>query len=200
MARHYTKRLSTPLRICLQCRSPFRARPDAVMAGQGLFCKIACRRTWQQDIPARFWEKVNKGESCWLWTASVNSGGYGTFRFHGKTRLAPVVAWELTYGPVPAERYICHRCDTPRCVNPAHLWLGTLADNNADMVAKGRSPVIGKKGSANINARLSDAEIHDIKSRPHSGWGHSARLAAEFGVSPATIGHILTGRSWTHVQ
>lgn len=76
---------------------------------------------------------------CLIWIAGQNNKGYGTFFYDGKKRLAHRVAWELTYGPIPEGRILCHVCDTPLCVNTDHLFLGTQADNMRDAAAKGRN-------------------------------------------------------------
>lgn len=89
-----------------------------------------------------FWTRVTKGESCWEWQGNRNRLGYGVIRVE-PGRLARRVlthrfSWELHNGPIPSGLFVCHRCDNPPCVNPAHLFLGTMRDNTRDMMAKGR--------------------------------------------------------------
>ena len=86
----------------------------------------------------RFWNKVDKTDDCWNWTASKNIQGYGYFRFDGKMRKAHRMAWLLVNGEIPDGMCVCHTCDNPGCVNPIHLWLGTNQDNMDDMNNKGR--------------------------------------------------------------
>lgn len=84
----------------------------------------------------RFWSKVNKTESCWLWRGSgkrtVPGGGHGEFKYQGKTTLAHRLSWAAVNGDIPGGACVLHRCNVPRCVNPAHLYLGTHMDNAAD--------------------------------------------------------------------
>lgn len=91
----------------------------------------------------RFWKKVHKTDTCWLWTGSANRHGYGSFAVDGRDALrrsenAHRFSWRLHYGDIPAGVDVCHRCDVPRCVRPDHLWLGTRLENMADAKAKGR--------------------------------------------------------------
>ena len=95
----------------------------------------------RKTLEERFWEKVDRSggpDACWPWTASTCGGGYGQFRLAGRPQLAHRVAYEQLVGPIPNGRHVLHRCDTPLCVNPAHLFLGTHTDNMADMTIKGR--------------------------------------------------------------
>ena len=97
-----------------------------------------------KSVPDRFWPKVVKGsegEACWLWVGSTN-GIYGTFGMGGHFggwKYAHRVSYELAYGAIPVGRLVCHRCDNPKCVRPDHLFLGTVSDNIADKVRKGRA-------------------------------------------------------------
>ena len=88
----------------------------------------------------RFWEKVNKTDTCWLWTAQRTTGGYGVFRIRNPRAqtTAHRVAWEMAHGPIPDGLNVCHHCDTPSCVRPDHLFLGTQRENLRDMTVKGR--------------------------------------------------------------
>ena len=94
-------------------------------------------------LETRFWRHIFAplDSECWLWTASVNVGGYGRLadkNLPAGYRLAHRFSYELHYGSIPRGMIICHRCDVPRCVNPEHLFIGTDADNMRDMIAKGR--------------------------------------------------------------
>jgi hypothetical protein len=93
-------------------------------------------------LSERFWRFVQRGDACWTWTGSRNEHGYG--QIHGgpgvgRPLIASRVSWEIHHGPIPDGLLVCHTCDNPSCVNPAHLFLGSHADNGRDMSAKGRA-------------------------------------------------------------
>lgn len=85
-----------------------------------------------------FWAKVEKTATCWLWKAQQTHNGYGRFWLKGKLQRAHRVSWQLHFGDIPLNQFVLHRCDTPQCVNPEHLFLGTQQDNVNDRERKGR--------------------------------------------------------------
>src|SRR3990172_5475616 len=112
---------------------------------------------------------------CWLWTAGCTDKGYGQFRLSGVNKLAHRTAWEFYRGPIPAGLCVLHRCDTPACVNPYHLFLGTQYDNAQDRENKNRR--IPPKGAACNLAKLYQAAILKIRIDERS----QEIIAKEFG-------------------
>ena len=135
-------------------------------------------------------------ESCWIWTRSLDSKGYGVFHAFGEHRAhrASFVYHCMNGLPIPDGMFVCHRCDRPSCINPKHLFLGTPGDNSADMASKGRA-VGAPPGEAHHNAKLTNATVGIIRERAKDGATHTA-LAREFGISRPQISRIVRGLKW----
>lgn len=142
----------------------------------------------------KFWNKVNKTPTCWLWTGATIKG-YGAF---GRpTALAHRVAYEMAYGPIPTGKHIRHICDVKNCVNPEHLLLGTHTENMNDAIARKRL----RYGEQHPNSRLTSDEVQEIK-RALKTYKHGlfTKLAMKYKVSLTTIQNIHTGRTWTEIK
>lgn len=120
-------------------------------------------------IEVRFWLKVDKSnvEGCWLWKGASNGRGYGVMvKGRQRTYFAHRVAWEITYGEIPAGLSVCHHCDNPSCVRVDHLFLGTQKDNMLDAWAKGHiAPPSLRPGFVNNNSK----KTHCYKGHPLAG-------------------------------
>lgn len=144
----------------------------------------------------RFWAKVEKGPGCWDWTGGEASCGYGRFEGWPSSRRTHRIAYEIAFGPIPDGLCVCHHCDNPRCVRPDHLFLGTQADNVADMMKKGRHRAPTWK--ANSATRLDPQRVMEIRGRITAGQGLRS-IARQLGVAYATVWEVAQGRTWTHV-
>jgi HNH endonuclease len=150
--------------------------------------------------PADLWARVAIGgpDECWPWLGSTRGRGYGDFKIGGHHVVAHRLAFELATGTDPGDLLVCHTCDNPPCCNPAHLFLGTVADNNRDKQHKGRQTRL--LGSRNPNAKLSEADVREIRRRRAAGE-KGRTLAREFEVSPSRITMLTRSRYavWSHV-
>lgn len=148
------------------------------------------------SLAERFWAKVQKTDTCWLWTASANLRGYGWIGVNGRLRRATRVAWELQIGEIPAGLHVLHTCDNPRCVRQDHLWLGNHVDNMRDMAQKGRAPGYSSPGESNSQNKLSAIQVEQIRSRYAIGGITQETLGHQYGVAHSTISAITRRENW----
>lgn len=166
------------------------------------------------DPVAHFWSRVDKSggpDACWEWTGARTRRAYGMSSWQGKIHWAHRIAYLLAVGPVPSGLFVCHRCDNPPCVNPAHLWAGDAAANNADMAAKGRSrhprgdqngarlhPERLPRGESHGRAKLTEALVVKVRERAAAGEP-CRRIASDLNVDPSTIECVVNRTRWKHV-
>ncbi len=155
----------------------------------------------RQPLAVRFWKKVNKTETCWLWTGAQMGKGWETKAGYGLIRVdAPArgtipahrASWEIHNGPIPAGQLVLHKCDVHPCVNPAHLFLGTHTDNTQDMLAKKRWPGVPtwKLNPHKVRfIRLANERKIPVK-----------HIARHVGVTRAQVYRVINGESWSGVS
>lgn len=165
-------------------------------------------------------EETRQKSECEEWQGPRSRAGYGRV---GRG-YAHRVAYERLHGPIPAGMVVRHRCDNPPCVNPAHLELGTHADNMRDMAARGRSfrgeprralmrrvaargmahgthtrPEGRPRGERNGHAKLTEATAREVRAAYAAGGTTQRELAARFGVTQMTVSDLVTRKTWAHV-
>lgn len=155
-------------------------------------------------LPERFWDKVvlEPKSGCWFWTGKVTKSGYGQFNVSGK-RVYPhrYILWMSEYPWLEgrSDVFACHKCDTPSCVNPDHLFIGSPSDNVADMMRKGRDYRPNTAGVKNAHAKLTEQNVINIRKLYIYGDESYTSLAKKYGVDRKTIMGIVKGRGWRHL-
>lgn len=150
---------------------------------------------------ARFWSRVDRRgpDDCWLWQLKPSAQGYGAFGLRGKVYGAHRVALTLAAGSIPEGLYACHTCDVRMCVNPAHLWAGTSAENTADMAAKGRGRGPNYRGEKIGTSKLTESDVREALSLIDRGVKIAA-IGRRLGVTPQAISRIKSGLNWSWVR
>lgn len=165
---------------CRECGLTFQAKWSG-----SRYCSVTCQLRRQ-------YSEATSG--CFMWTGAILKSGYGSVRVAGKSIRAHRAMWEAVNGFIPDGHVVRHKCDTPACVNPDHLELGTQVDNVADSVKRGRVA----RGSLLPHSKLSILDVAIIKAKLADGETPAA-LAREFGVTRTSIVDIRSGRNWRHL-
>lgn len=153
--------------------------------------------------PEKFWAQVDRSggaEACWPWTGATRRDGYGLASWCRRDIGAHRLAYALANGPIPSRRVVMHACDNPPCCNPAHLSIGTPAQNNADMRTKGRARTGASTrfGSKNHNAKLNDDLVRELRAAWRAGESIKS-IVARTGLAVGTVHPMLHGKTWRHV-
>lgn len=151
----------------------------------------------KKSLQQRFLEKVvtSKKNACWLWVGGhVSSGGRGRIEVDSVPVTAPRVAWFLFFGEWPPnDLEVCHTCDIPACVNPAHLWLGTHQENMQDSMRKGRRYIL--RGEEHASSKLAAEQVRAIRKSKMP----RAAIAKQYKISISQVGNIRARRLWKHL-
>lgn len=195
-----TRQSSKITTTCKTCGKSFSVPACRIRSGYGKFCSRKCHNA--ADYPfadtIRNHSSLPTATGCILWTGSTHKHGYGRITRRGKHFLAHRIAWVVANGPITDGLHVCHNCpggDNPLCINVAHLFLGTNADNVADMVKKDRQ----NRGARNGKSKLTDAQVIEIRQRYASEKVTHGILAAEYGVCSSMICLIINHKNWRHL-
>lgn len=153
-----------------------------------------------QYIISRFLSSfdVNSKSGCWEWTGTLTHEGYPLLRGQGENKLAHRFSYRFYIADFPIKLFVCHHCDNPKCVNPDHLFLGTVVENNKDRSMKGRSARY--LGDDHKGSKLSSKQVLELRNyATQANRPRTKDLIAKYGVSKTTITEIIAGRRWTHL-
>lgn len=174
---NFERKEKRPKSICRHCKIEFRAGKE----GRYKFCNDRCR--FLNKI------KINEETGCWIWIASKNRRGYGTFVPSGKrSGLAHRESYRIFKGDFDNSLSVCHVCDIPLCVNPDHLWIGSHEENMRDMVIKERA-----------KTKLDASQVLEMRNMIENMAMTQADICRKFNISRAQISRIMSRIRWKHI-
>jgi hypothetical protein len=157
--------------------------------------------TKQRPIEERLLEKVIKiPNGCWEFNGARDYNGYGLIRFNTKVTRASRVAYEVWVGEIPSGLCVLHKCDNPCCVNPNHLFIGTLKDNSQDSWNKGRGRAPGIKGERNTVCEKYDYDIVKEVRQLHIEGTSQREISRRFNIPPTSVFNIVRHKSYKGVN
>lgn len=150
----------------------------------------------RRDVAERFSEcwMPEPFSGCWLWTGHAKETGYGVICWNLRPIRAHRLSWILFRGEIPKNLHVLHKCDTPSCVNPDHLFLGTHSDNMQDCLSKNRTA----RGIKSGRAKLSESDVKEIRLLQEGGMSYRV-IARQFSVDQRTIYDAVNGRNWKYL-
>lgn len=155
------------------------------------------RPSTNSEHVVRLMSKVSvTATGCWEYQGRKDLKGYTRIGIGPERMLTHRAAWMLRHGPIPAGLFVCHGCDNPPCCNPAHMFLGTAADNNADMAAKGRAHKTGMAGELHPGSKLTRADVAEIRQLVAAGGLTQEQIGSRFGVGQTQVWRIAHHYSW----
>ena len=157
------------------------------------------RQTEDQAVIKLLLASEEKNGGCICATKYLNDKGYPRMRVNAKKRYMSHVMYERYIGEMPDGMCVLHKCDIPSCINPQHLFIGTKADNNYDMVSKGRHYVHGK-GEKSCRATITDKQAKEIKMEYKPRVVTASYLAEKYGTTRAVVNNIVQNKSWRHIE
>lgn len=189
-------------------------KPPSLILGLTILSHYYILKDMNNKTLERFWAKVDKTTTCWVWKASKRNKGYGAFIYPSSNGdiiqgRAHRFVWEIYNGTIPIGLCVLHKCDNPACVNPEHLFLGTKKDNNKDMCQKGRhrsgtsktslAECKYKRGEQHHAAKLRQKDVREMrKLYAIGGWSYS-KLANRFDVVISCAYKIINKLAWRDI-
>ncbi len=189
--------------FCDYCNIAIYVWPSQIKRGTK-YCSLSCagRKNFKDNVltPQEiFFRNISKTEhenGCWIYSV-IDCYGYGRLKINGKVVRAHRYSYELHNGEIPDNMMICHSCDTPSCVRPSHLFIGTAKDNIQDMINKGRKNVL--KGEEYRHSKLTEEQVIQIRLLTAGEDISQEMIGNQFGVSRRMVNKIKNGKAWKHI-